>query len=76
MPLCVTCGYLPIENVHGFLKERIGQKRGLPIIHTALNRSYRLDKYDEAALLSAEIGAAKAAFLKWEEGISGPCGMG
>lgn len=66
------------EIVHGFLKERIGQKRGLPIIHTALNRTYSLDKYEEAALQSARVGAAKAGFLTWndeippdEEGLDG-----
>ena len=57
------------EIIHGFLKERIGQKRGLPIIHTALNRTYSLDKYEEAALQSARVGAAKAGFLTWNDEI-------
>ena len=39
------------EIVHGFLRERIGQKRGLPPIHTALSRTFNLDKY-EGVLLS------------------------
>ena len=66
------------EIIHGFLRERVGQKRGLPIIHTALNRTYSLDKYEEAALQSARVGAAKAGFLTWndeippdEEGLDG-----
>ena len=57
------------EIIHGFLRERIGQKRGLPIIHTALNRTYSLDKYEEAALQSARVGAAKAGFLTWNDEI-------
>ena len=57
------------QIIHGFLKERVGQKRGLPIIHTALNRTYNLSKYEEAALQSARVGAAKAGFLKWNDEV-------
>lgn len=57
------------EIIHGFLRERVGQKRGLPIIHTALNRTHNLDQYEGAALLSARVGAAKAGFLEWNDEI-------
>ncbi|MYF97789.1 phage portal protein [Candidatus Poribacteria bacterium] len=64
---------IPAEDiVHGFLKERTGQKRGLPVAHAALNRNYSLDKYEEAALENARVGAAKAGFLKWREGFAPP----
>ena len=52
------------EILHGFLKERIGQHRGLPVIHSALNRTFSLDKYEESALQAAQVGAGAAGFFE------------
>ena len=60
------------EIFHGFIKERIGQKRGLPPIHTALSRTNNLNLYEDAALLSAKVGASKAGFLTWNNDSAPP----
>ena len=60
------------EILHGFIKERVGQKRGLPPLHTALNRTNNLNLYEDAALLSAKIGASKAGFLTWNSDAAPP----
>lgn len=63
---------IPAEDVlHGYLKERIGQFRGLPVIHTALERTFSLDRYEEAALQSARIGAGKAGFFEVDPNVGG-----
>ena len=63
---------IPAEEIlHGFLRERIGQHRGLPVIHTALNRTFSLDRYEEAALQSARVGASKAGFFTIDPNVGG-----
>ena len=63
---------IPAEDIfHGYLKERIGQHRGLPVIHSALNRTFSLDQYEESALQSAQVGAGAAGFFKVDPNVAG-----
>jgi len=50
------------EIVHGFVRERAGQTRGLPWGIAAMTRLKMLDGYEEAALVAARVGAAKGGF--------------
>ena len=59
------------EIIHGFLRERIGQHRGLPVIHTALNRTFSLDRYEESALQAARTGSGRAGFFEVDPNIGG-----
>ncbi len=54
--------------IHGFLPERIGQKRGLPWMATALARMKQLNAYEEAAVVAARVGASKLGFFKSADG--------
>lgn len=49
--------------IHGFLPERIGQKRGLPAASTAMMRMQMLSGYEDAAITAARVGAAKMGFF-------------
>ena len=51
------------EIIHLFLNDGIWQTRGVPWIHPALLRFNRLDKYEEAELVSARGGASKMGFI-------------
>ena len=55
------------EVLHGFIKERTGQLRGLPMLHASQNRLAKLDSYEGYALETARVGASKAALLKPDE---------
>ena len=56
---------IPAENViHLFLPERVGQKRGLPWMRTALWRMKMLSGFEDAAITKARIGASSAGFFK------------
>lgn len=57
------------EMVHGYKKEMIGQKRGLPWLATALYRLRNLNGYEDAAIINARIGASKMAFMKFAPGF-------
>lgn len=52
------------DVIHIFLPERIGQKRGLPWMRTALLRVRNLAAFEDAAIVNARIGAAKMGFFK------------
>lgn len=56
------------EMIHGYKKEMIGQKRGLPWLATALYRMRNLNGYEDAAIINARIGASKMAFMEFEPG--------
>lgn len=57
------------ENmIHAFLPERIGQRRGLPWMATALARMKQLSAYEEAAVVAARVGASKLGFFKSSDG--------
>lgn len=55
------------EIVHGFVRERAGQTRGLPWGIAAMTRLKMLDGYEEAALVAARVGAAKGGFYYEED---------
>ena len=52
------------DMIHGFIKERMGQVRGVPLGHTSASTLYMIGKYEESALLNARVGASKIGFLK------------
>lgn len=60
---------LPARNViHGFIAEWPDQSRGIPWMHSSLERSKHLEKYDEAAIVNARLGASRFAVLSSEPG--------
>lgn len=52
------------EVLHVFVRDWVGQKRGLPWTATALGTLKDLGGYIEAAIISARAGASKMAFLE------------
>ena len=56
--------------IHGFIPERIGQKRGIPWMATAMTKLKNLGAYEEAAIIAARVGAAKMGFFQTEDGAS------
>ena len=52
-----------VDMLHGFIKERMGQVRGVPLGHTSAATLYMIAKYEEAALRNAQVGASKIGFL-------------
>lgn len=60
---------VPASNVcHIFIKEAVGQKRGLSAMRTALWRMRMLGGFEDAALVNARVGAAKMGFFRDPEG--------
>lgn len=60
---------VPAENVcHIYLADKIGQKRGLPWMRTALWRMRMLSGFEDAAVVNARVGAAKMGFFRDPEG--------
>ena len=57
------------EITHVFIREHVGQKRGIPWGATALMRAKMLDGYEETALVAARVGAAKMGFLGNKNGV-------
>lgn len=65
----VTKDYIEIPAAdckHVFLREWVGQKRGLPWVSTALGRLKILEGYEKAALINARVGATKMGFFVTE----------
>ena len=59
---------IPADEIwHGFIVERVGQKRGIPWLATPLQRMQMLDGYEEAAVIAARAGATKAMFYRQDE---------
>jgi lambda family phage portal protein len=56
--------------IHGFIPERIGQKRGIPWMATAMLKLKNLGAYEEAAIIAARVGAAKMGFFETTDGAS------
>lgn len=54
--------------IHGFISEWPDQSRGVPWMHSSLERSKHLEKYDEAAIVKARSTAATMAVLKSRTG--------
>ena len=46
------------DYIHCYLKERPGQSRGVPWMHTAILRLRSLGAYEEAAVIAARVGAS------------------
>lgn len=64
-----TYDRVPAENVcHMFLPEKIGQKRGLGWMRTALWRMRMLGGFEDAAVVNARVGAAKMGFFRDPDG--------
>lgn len=60
------------EMIHGFRKDMVGQKRGLPWMATALYTMRHLGGFEEAVIINARIGASKMPFMKFEQGSEAP----
>lgn len=56
------------EILHGFITEWPDQSRGIPWMHSSIERSKHLEKYDEAAVVAARLGASTMTFLKSQPG--------
>jgi len=56
------------DIVHVFIPEVVGQKRGLPWCTPTITRGLRMDHYEEAALVNADVGASKMGVLYTDEG--------
>lgn len=54
--------------IHGYIKERPGQKRGLPQMATSLLRMNMLSGFENASLVNARTGAAKMGFFTSPDG--------
>ena len=52
------------EIIHLFIPDMINQSRGLSWMGTALQRLHQLNKYEEAAVINANIGASKMGFFQ------------
>lgn len=59
------------EIIHGFRKDMVGQKRGLPWMATTLYSMRHLGGFEEAAIINARIGASKMAFMAFKDGSGG-----
>lgn len=58
------------QVIHLFLPDRPGQTRGVPWMHTAIQRLNMLGKYEQAELVAAREAAAKMGFFYSEDGQS------
>lgn len=61
------------EIIHKFVKELVGQRRGLPWASTSLLRLHHLDGFEDAAVQNARAGASKMGFITWKEGFGPEC---
>jgi len=58
------------EIMHEFLRERVGQIRGIPWVATPLARMKMLDGFEDAALINARAGATKTMIIETPQGES------
>lgn len=59
------------EIIHVMLVEDVDQWRGVPWAHAALRRARDLDKFEEAALIAANVGAGKMGFFQQKDPEAG-----
>ena len=52
------------QIIHAFIRERVGQTRGVPWFASAASRLQQLGMFEEAALINARVGASKMGFWK------------
>lgn len=68
---------VPAEAIiHAFLVEDVDQIRGVPWMHTILNRTNQLHGFEEAAVVAARVGASKMGFFKSPDGDLSPLAGG
>ncbi|WP_441228008.1 phage portal protein [Tardiphaga sp. 20_F10_N6_6] len=68
---------VPAEQIiHGFVKEMVGQRRGIPWASTALFRLHHLAGFEDAAVQNARAGASQMGFIQWEAGFGPECEEG
>lgn len=60
------------EIIHLFAPNMINQPRGLSWMGTALQRLRQLNKYEEAAVINANIGASKMGFFEADPDVVDP----
>ena len=60
------------EILHLFVAEEIDQWRGIPWAYVSLRDAKHLDQFDEAALVAANVGAAKMGFFQQKDPEAGP----
>jgi lambda family phage portal protein len=59
------------EILHLFMLEEVDQWRGVPWAFAALRRARQLDQFNEAALVAANVGAAKMGFFQQKDPEAG-----
>lgn len=60
-----TAKRIPAADViHVFIPERVGQKRGMPWMRTALWRLRMLGGFEDSAVVNARVGASKMGFFR------------
>ncbi len=59
------------DIIHLKLTDRWPQMRGVPALHAAISRLNQLGEFEEAAVISARIGASKVGFFENPEGDQG-----
>lgn len=57
------------EIIHGFVREMVGQRRGLPWTSTGLFRMHHLQGFEDASVQNARASATKMGFIQWETGF-------
>jgi lambda family phage portal protein len=60
------------EMLHLFVPEEVDQWRGIPWAFAGLRDARQLDQFDEAALVAANVGAAKMGFFQQQKDAEGP----
>jgi len=56
------------DVIHGFLPDRAGQTRGVPIFAPVMTDAHQLDGYEEAAVIRARAAASQMGFITSPEG--------
>ncbi len=68
---------VPAEDIiHGFVRDRPEQVRGVPWCHAAMARLNNLGGYEEAAVIAARVGASKMGFFTTPDGQAAPVATG
>ena len=63
------------DIIHLYDPLRVAQTRGVPWFHAVMQALNMLDRYEEAELVAARIGAAKMGFFSRREGAAGSTGV-
>ena len=56
------------DMIHGYLADRPGQTRGVPIFAPVMTDAHQLDGYEEAAVIRARAAASQMGFITSPEG--------